>query len=434
MNPEDRETINPAELTAAYGDLNYNRIQFGSLKEQARDAFGLQADHEMNQGREDYEQTKGQVTRMNARMEADCHPEADGPTYRQMITTSITESLTHEENALVRQEVEIAAYDHNLLTLLNRHPWTRAAAGLGTAAVLSAASAADIASWSVPTALVIGATAVVGFDGAIHGVVDYLQTHVGLRSRPHNLPSLTLHETEVRLAHLQENRVETGQEGPTLLETDLTSRREELIRSDLISSLQTLNVLPRTGPGHIIAERIRLAYRATGENLSLLKQHVLEQNRMARRVRLGTAAVLAIAGTIGASYLPLPESPSSWVSDDPIYAVEIGDGTKSSRHGFIQSNIAREVVGITDFDPFNSSHSTRFEEYKLQHPIEYARLISAFDRWFERHNRSITVINGDLIEHNQRHMVPADPKHFVNGVLGEFKSPLDHIRFSTYRW
>lgn len=438
INPENRDIIDPEQLQAEQSVLQFRRLQLSNAKHDAREQgsyHDVLADHV----RLMYLLARDRYLCMNARKIADDrsidHPGVGGSRYRELISQTVAQSLTDEEKTLESHEVERTQhYPHDVIAQLRRHPGVRAAAGLGSTLAVSGALLSDVWPWSLPLGIAVGATSWVGLDGAIQGIRDYWATRFGLRSRPENLNSLSLEETETRLAHIQENRVEHGIIGESPLERDLLQRREEIIRGRLNNSLQASNTLWRTWSGDKVAAKLRSAYDTTGENLSFLKQQVLQQNRVARILRLGAAGILGLGTTLLVGTLTLPEAQAPYVDKDLYFERIMGNGDVSSRHGLIQAVIAREVVGISDFDPSNTNHLSRYYEWEEKYPLKASRLKAGFDRWFERHNRSQTEDGEDLISHKNKHMLPKDPKHFAQGMLGQYQSPLDHLRFATYRW
>lgn len=435
MDPEARDVIDLTELQLAQQTAADGRTNFADTKRGAREHTPDLLGDPLNQARLGYEQERGISIRMNARMLADEHrADITGQIYQQMLAESVAAGITGEDEVLTRVELERAqqAPPYGIGTFYARHPWVRAVVGTGVALGTSLAAGADIVPWSVPLGVGVGTASWVGLDGAIQGARDFIQTRFGLRSRPNNLPVLSLHDTEVRLARIQEDRIEKGLTGPSHLEVDIMAHRERLIGQSVEQSLQAANVLPRTWAGDRVALRLREAYDATGESLNQLKQDVLNQNRVGHLARYTIAGILAGVIAVGASYLPLPEKPLEWPTNDDYYAAVIGNGKLSSEYGLAEALIAEyRVPGITNFNPFNPDQKdvTALREYQESNPVENARLIAAINKRLNRHTAQSRV--GDLMPHDIQTMQPVDWKKYINIVLGEDKSFLARLRGLT---
>lgn len=127
------------------------------------------------------------------------------------------------------------------------------------------------------------------------------------------------------------------------------------------------------------------------------------------------------------------EATLNWTHPDSSYSQILGRSDVSSRHGLIQGMIAQDVLGIPYFDPNNTAQLALFDQYRQQHPVEYADQLSALNKWFNSHNRSQTVINGDLMDHFDAYRVPKDLPGFLAAARGLDQDWLNRIKYAFYR-
>lgn len=356
----------------------------------------------------------GRVVRFQARRAVADHE--GRPSYDEALAVNLADGLTQEESRLNIREQEInrTPWENRIVQRFHRHPLGRLLGFGATAAVLSAASLVDVLPWGPVTGVALGVSAAVSLEGLLNISQRAWLNAFGRYGQGIDINGLE--ETNRALGYLIEERLQTGQKVPSVVETALLERRRQSLTGRFFYQLQ--GVYGVLHPDYL-APRIREAMNNAGDNLQQQKLQALRFARHSAFWRFLAASALAANVVMATDHFVIHGQNREYFGSDQYYGEQLGNLEVSSENGDIQASIARAVVNISDFDPTNPEHIQRLQDYREGHELEYARIVHAADSWIRRHSPDSQYLDSDhqeLVRHGQAYVVPEDLDSFVRAI------------------
>lgn len=384
-----------------------------------------------------YTSDRGLSVRLASRQVSEAKPRF-GPFHREDLAGNMAEAITGADCAQSTTEIQRHQGElfYRLGAQFNKHPLVMALGSTMAAMLTGAGVISDYLPLDGTTLVLIASSSTLGTERLIRGIQDAIQVTVGSRSRARNPRGYYFSELEANIAAHQEHRVSIGERQESPVEKELLNERKRRMSESMLATLDTFGTHVLTAPADK-ADHLRTAYNSLGDRLQQRRLQTALFNRWANLARGAIAFGFAFLTTYGVMANGHQDTPLVWRGLDPQF-----HGQLSSWHGKIQGFIGEDsrLANIPNFDPHNPNHNPThaglLESYREKNPIEYSRIMAAFDRYSRSHGR-LTTVQADLVSHLAINRVPSDTPGFIKGVLGETTGDwrvdlLNKIKYARY--